>query len=161
MIQRLPFIVIIFFMLFASTVHSQTKFEVKLKTNANDTLTIREMYTSGNGVGEAVRIYKILGKKYAYGTYALDSLPQFPGGERKFKDTIYNRAVMLYPETQNLFKIEFVIDYDGKLTDFRFIFSKHPRIDRTLTKFIKSLPKWTPGIKDHKYVRVKYDFLYR
>jgi protein TonB len=161
MTQQLPFIVIIFFLLFASTAHAQSRFEVKLKTNANDTLTIREMYTYGNGVGEAIRIYKILGKKYAYGTYALDSIPQFPGGERKFKDTIYSRASALYPETQKIFKIEFVIDYDGKLTDFKFIWSEHPRIDRTLTKFIKSLPKWTPGVKDNKYVKVKYDFLYR
>jgi len=91
---------------------------------------------------------------------ALDVEPHFPGGNRKFNDTIFNETQALYPETQQVFKIEFVIDYDGKLTHFRFIWSDHPGIDRKLIKFIRSLPKWTPGIKDNKYVKVKSDFQY-
>jgi len=162
MSHSLTFIAFICFTLFTSTVYSQTKSkDVKLKTNANDTLTIREMFTTGKGVGEGIRTYKILGKKYAYQMNAVDSMPQFPGGERKFKDTIYNRAQTLYPETQKTFKIEFIISYDGELTNFRFIWSQYPLIDKKLTKFIKSLPKWTPGIKDNKYVKVKSDFQFR
>jgi protein TonB len=91
----------------------------------------------------------------------VDVAPQFPGGGREFRDTIYKRAQALYPETQQTIKIEFVIGYDGKLTDFRFIWSEHSGIDRKLTKFIKALPKWTPGIKGNKYVKVKSDFQYR
>jgi protein TonB len=119
------------------------------------------MFTAGDGVGEGIRTYKIIGKNYAYAMNAVDLEPQFPGGARKFRDTIFNRAQALYPETQKTIKIEFVIGYNGKLTDFRFIWSEHPGINRRLTKFIKSLPKWTPGIKDNKYVKVKSDFQYK
>lgn len=161
MSQPPSFIVIICFVLFALTVHSQTKSVVNLKTNAKDTLTISRMYTTGDGVGEGIRVYKIIGKNYAYDKIEIDLKPQFPGGENKFRDTIYKRAEALYPETQGTMNIQFVIGYDGKLTDIRFTGSEHPGIDRRLTKFIKSLPKWTSAIKDNKYVRVRSDFQYK
>ncbi|MEO3403817.1 energy transducer TonB [Mucilaginibacter sp. CAU 1740] len=159
--KSLPFIAIVCLLFFAQTVWSQTP-AVKLKTNANDTLTVNEMISTGNGgIGEGVRTYKILGKDYAYRMSAVDSIPNYPGGEDKFKDTINYKAKAIYPEQRRAFKIEFIIDYGGKLIDFRLLSSGHPNIDRKLIKFIKSQPKWTPGIKDNKYVKVRYDFMCR
>lgn len=153
------FIMIISFILFAATVYSQNKPE--LKTNAKDTLTISGMFTTGEGVGEGIRMYKIVGRKYAYETYAVNVAPEFPGGRSDFNDKVYKKAEALYPETQRTFIIQFVIDYDGRPTEFRFSESEHPGIDRKLIKFIRSLAKWTPGIKDNKYVRVRLDFQYK
>ena len=158
--QPLKYFVIISLISLSLKGYSQQGSEGKLKTNAKDTLTIHEMFSTEDGLGDGIRTYKILGKKYAYDMGTLDVEPHFPGGNRKFNDIIFNEAQALYPETQHVFKIEFVIEYDGELTHFRFIWSDHPGIDRKLIKFIRSLPKWTPGIKDNKYVKVKSDFQY-
>jgi len=154
-------VMIMSFILFAVTVHSQNKSGIKLKTNAKDTLTLSEMFSTDGGLGDAVRIYKIVGRKFAYGKFAVDVLPEFPGGESDFYDIVYEKAKALYPEAQKKLTIEFVIDYDGRPTDFKFMLSKYPNIDRKLIKFIRSLGKWTPGIKDNKYVKAKLDFFYR
>ena len=69
---------------------------------------------------------------------------------------------MVYPVTaqengvQGRVTVSFVVETDGSITDVEVARSVDPFLDREAMRIVKAMPKWTPGKKDGKPVRVKY-----
>ena len=89
--------------------------------------------------------------------------PEFPGGqEAMFKFLMEN---IKYPETARAAKAEgmvvvkFVVKEDGSLTEFKHANTDkplHPDLVAEAIRVVQSMPKWKPGLKDGKVVRVEY-----
>lgn len=51
-----------------------------------------------------------------------------------------------------------VIDTDGRVTDVKVLESVNPFLDREAVRVVSGSPKWSPGEKDGRPVRVFYTF---
>ena len=89
-----------------------------------------------------------------------DVNPSFPGGDTELMNYIHKE--MVYPEAcikekkQGRTLISFVVEKDGSLSGYKILRHVHDDMDKEAIRLIKSMPKWTPAIKDGKYVRCKY-----
>ena len=52
-------------------------------------------------------------------------------------------------------RVSYVIDEEGNVTDVEVMESIDPYLDEEAVRVISSMPKWKPGIKDGKYVKMK------
>jgi protein TonB len=93
---------------------------------------------------------------YAY----VDQTPMFPGGVNAFNAFVQKN--LNYPDaalknhTRGRVIVSFIVEVDGSLTNFTV---KRPVGDGTDEESIRVLalsPKWEPGSKDGKHVRVLY-----
>lgn len=90
----------------------------------------------------------------------VDEMPSFPGGLNGLMTFLAQN--MVYPVTaqengvQGRVIISFVVETDGSITDVKVARSVDPSLDREAMRVVKAMPKWTPGKKDGKPVRVKY-----
>jgi TonB family protein len=87
-------------------------------------------------------------------------MPFFPGGDsERIKLIGYN---ILYPEmakvkgTQGTVVIGFIIEKDGSLTNIKVVKGIGSGCDEETIRVVKLFPKWIPGIKSGKPVRVQY-----
>lgn len=86
--------------------------------------------------------------------------PQFPGGEEALKHFI--KSNLQYPEIakemneQGIVYVQFVINEDGSVSDIEVIRGVSDALDREAVRIIESFPKWIPGTKDNKPVKVKF-----
>ena len=91
---------------------------------------------------------------------AVDEMPSFPGGLNGLMTFLAQN--MVYPVTaqengvQGRVTVSFVVETDGSITDVKVARSVDPFLDREAMRIVKAMPKWTPGKKDGKPVRVKY-----
>ena len=91
---------------------------------------------------------------------AVDEMPSFPGGLNGLMTFLAQN--MVYPVTaqengvQGRVIVSFVVETDGSITDVKVARSVDPYIDKEAMRIVKAMPKWTPGKKDGKPVRVKY-----
>ena len=91
---------------------------------------------------------------------AVDEMPSFPGGLNGLMTFLSQN--MVYPVTaqengvQGRVTVSFVVETDGSITDVKVARSVDPFLDREAMRIVKAMPKWTPGKKDGKPVRVKY-----
>ena len=91
---------------------------------------------------------------------AVDEMPSFPGGLNVLMTFLAQN--MVYPVTaqengvQGRVTVSFVVETDGSITDVKVARSVDPFLDREAMRIVKAMPKWTPGKKDGKPVRVKY-----
>lgn len=92
--------------------------------------------------------------------YEVDEMPSFPGGLNGLMT--FRAQNMVYPVTaqengvQGRVTVSFVVETDGSITDVEVARSVDPFLDREAMRIVKAMPKWTPGKKDGKPVRVKY-----
>lgn len=92
--------------------------------------------------------------------YEVDEMPSFPGGLNGLMTFLAQN--MVYPVTaqengvQGRVTVSFVVETDGSITDVEVAHSVDPFLDREAMRIVKAMPKWTPGKKDGKPVRVKY-----
>ena len=92
--------------------------------------------------------------------YEVDEMPSFPGGLNGLMTFLAQN--MVYPVTaqengvQGRVTVSFVVETDGSITDVEVARSVDPFLDREAMRIVKAMPKWTPGKKDGKPVRVKY-----
>jgi periplasmic protein TonB len=92
--------------------------------------------------------------------YEVDEMPSFPGGLNGLMTFLAQN--MVYPVTaqengvQGRVTVSFVVETDGSITDVEVERSVDPFLDREAMRIVKAMPKWTPGKKDGKPVRVKY-----
>ena len=92
--------------------------------------------------------------------YEVDEMPSFPGGLNGLMTFLAQN--MVYPVTaqengvQGRVTESFVVETDGSITDVEVARSVDPFLDREAMRIVKAMPKWTPGKKDGKPVRVKY-----
>lgn len=90
----------------------------------------------------------------------VDEMPSFPGGLNGLITFLSQN--MVYPVTaqengvQGRVIVSFVVETDGSITDVKVARSVDPSLDREAMRVVKAMPKWTPGKKDGKPVRVKY-----
>jgi protein TonB len=81
--------------------------------------------------------------------------PAFPGGEEKFKDYI---TLHLHNTEMAVGRIvvQFVVEVDGTLSDIHVVKGLCSKCDAEAIKVMQNSPRWTPGEKDGRKVRVKY-----
>ena len=83
-----------------------------------------------------------------------------PGGNKGLMTFIAQNLV--YPVTaqengvQGRVIVSFVVETDGSIINVKVARSVDPSLDREAMRVVKAMPKWTPGKKDGKPVRVKY-----
>ena len=94
----------------------------------------------------------------------VDDMPTFDGkpAETGFRDYVVKNV--MYPAAaqengiQGMVVISFIINQDGSLVDAKIERSVDPLLDAEALKVVNSSPKWTPGKKDGRLVRVGYTF---
>lgn len=91
----------------------------------------------------------------------LDERPTFKGGSLQSFVTWVSRRVE-YPlaamneGVSGTVRVRFVIDVDGRVKEAYVVDGVHYLLDAEVIRVVKKSPKWTPGIKDGKPVRVSY-----
>ncbi len=89
-----------------------------------------------------------------------ETMPEFPDGLVACLNWLNDHIV--YPELclknniQGRVIVSFVVDKDGSVTNIEIVNSVHPMIDAEAIRLYSIMPKWKPGIKRGKPVRVKY-----
>lgn len=89
-----------------------------------------------------------------------DVMPVFPGGTEGLKT--YLRENVKYPRVcqqqgiQGRVIAKFVVNADGSIDDAAVIKPVNVFLDREALRVINAMPKWKPGIKDGKAIRVRY-----
>lgn len=92
---------------------------------------------------------------------SVDQMPEFPNGGMKglmqyLSKNVKYPAVARERGVQGRVPVQFVINQDGSITDVTVVGGVDPYLDKEAVRVIKSMPKWRPGKKDGKAVRVKY-----
>lgn len=96
-----------------------------------------------------------------YDFVSLDQAPSFPGGMDKFYE--YLKTSLKYPaeafanNTQGKVFLSFIVEVDGDLGDIRVDRRLGSGTDEEAVRVMATSPKWVPGMKDGKQVRVKYN----
>lgn len=94
-----------------------------------------------------------------YKTSLPDRKAEYPGGIDKYIE--YVQTNQIYPimaqekKISGDVKIAFIIDREGKATDFKVIKSVDHYLDREGIRLLKNMPKWKPAIKDGQFVSEK------
>ena len=95
---------------------------------------------------------------------AVETKPGFNGGDAdEFSKWVNSQ--LTYPEaakeagTQGRVMIQFTVNADGSMSDFKVVRSASPELDTEALRVLTSCTlKWTPGIQDGKPVPVTYNF---
>ena len=89
-----------------------------------------------------------------------EQMPEFPGGMKELLKFLQNNVK--YPENamknnvQGRVIVQFVVEKDGTLTEFKVARSVDPDLDAEALRVLKAMPKWKPGMQMGKIVRVKF-----
>lgn len=93
----------------------------------------------------------------------VDQKPSFNGGDaNEFAKWVNSRLV--YPEKakekgiQGRVVLQFVIETDGSITDIKVLKSDDPLLEKEAIRVVSSSPKWQPGMRQGKPVRVTYTY---
>lgn len=92
--------------------------------------------------------------------YAVEKMPQFPGGEQEMLMFIKNN--LRYPSsdaqkgTEGRVTIRFIVTKTGKVTDVTVIRSLSPGCDAEAVRVINKMPNWKPGTQKGIPVSVYY-----
>lgn len=97
--------------------------------------------------------------KTIYNTAGIDVKPIFPGGFEKFYKFVENN--FKNPDEDIDFKgkkiyVTFIVEQDGALTDIKILRDAGFNTGAEAIRVLKKCPKWSPGEKDGKKVRVLY-----
>lgn len=90
----------------------------------------------------------------------VDDMPAFPGGEPALRDFIAKN--LKYPIEAVNKKIQgsvictFIIEKDGSVTNVKIAQPANALLNQEVMRVINILPKWKPGKKNGKIIRVKY-----
>jgi TonB family protein len=96
-----------------------------------------------------------------YDFTSVDTAPKFPGGMEKFY--MYVGKTIKYPQqavknnVQGKVFLSFIVEKDGRLTEIHVDKPLGAGTDEEAVRVLKSSPRWSPGLKDHKPIRVKYN----
>ena len=93
----------------------------------------------------------------------LDVQPLFNGGEVNVF-TMWVNGQLKYPEIakengiQGRVTLQFTIEKDGRITNVTVVRGVDASLDNEAVRVVSKSPKWSPGYKDGKPVRVTYTF---
>ncbi|WP_155977894.1 energy transducer TonB [Pedobacter glucosidilyticus] len=127
-------------------------------SNRQDSFTLEEEYRSGQLVQ---RVRKENDGKSLELFFDVDTVPDFVGGFKAFSDFLSRNLV--YPADardtgkQGRVIMNFIVEKDGTLTEFKIIQSVFPSIDKEALRVLMVSPKWKPGIRSGKPVRVSFN----
>jgi TonB family protein len=85
--------------------------------------------------------------------------PDFPGGVNQMVEFV--RKNLVYPDSANIARIagtvyvEFIVNPDGHLSDFKVLRSVHYLLDKEAVRVIKSFPNWIPGSTNDLPIKVR------
>lgn len=88
-----------------------------------------------------------------------DQDAEFPGGMIGLGEYITEN--MQYPAiaqengVSGNVRVSYIIDENGSVTDAEVIESVDPYLDKEAVRLISSMPKWKPGVRDGRYVKMK------
>ena len=89
-----------------------------------------------------------------------EQMPEFPGGMKELLKFLQDN--LKYPENamknnvQGRVIVQFVVEKDGTLTEFKVARSVDPDLDAEALRVLQTMPKWKPGMQRGKLVRVKF-----
>ena len=89
-----------------------------------------------------------------------EQTPEFPGGMKELLKFLQDN--LKYPENamknnvQGRVIVQFVVEKDGTLTEFKVARSVDPDLDAEALRVLQTMPKWKPGMQRGKIVRVKF-----
>lgn len=89
-----------------------------------------------------------------------EQMPEFPGGMKELLKFLQDN--LKYPENamknnvQGRVIVQFVVEKDGTLTEFKVARSVDPDLDAEALRVLQTMPKWKPGMQSGKIVRVKF-----
>lgn len=92
--------------------------------------------------------------------FSVDKMPEFPGGMAAMQN--YLATNVQYPleaqekGIQGRVICQFIINTDGTVSDVKVMRNVDKLLEAEAIRVIENMPKWNPGIKDNKIVRVKY-----
>ncbi|MCL1867886.1 MAG: energy transducer TonB, partial [Paludibacter sp.] len=90
----------------------------------------------------------------------VDVMPQFPGGRQAMLKFLTN--TMNYPADAQRRKVQgqvvcsFVVDTDGSIINIEVVQKIDPVLDREAVRILKQMPKWSPGERLGKPVKVRF-----
>jgi protein TonB len=92
-----------------------------------------------------------------YATGMIDKVPEFPGGISEFYKYIGNHFNLPHERPKGKIIMTFIVEKDGSLGEIKIMKNEmSPEIGLEAIRVLNSCPKWLPGIKDGKEVRVSY-----
>lgn len=80
--------------------------------------------------------------------------PEFPGGESKFQQYLYDHQKGLNGNVD----LKFIVEKDGALSHFKVIRSTDKSCSKEAIRLLKLSPKWNPGTINGRAVRVLFNF---
>ena len=90
----------------------------------------------------------------------VDEMPEFPGGTEKIlqfiADSIHLPKCVTEGNVEGRSIVAFVVNRDGTLSDFNIAVPLHQDCDVEAIRVLKSMPRWKPGKRNEKLVRVKF-----
>lgn len=97
-----------------------------------------------------------------YNSVDMEQKPTFPDGDVALREFLINN--LNYPPAaadngvQGRVLVDFVVELDGTLTDVKVSRGVDPSLDKEALRLVMIMPKWNPGKKGGRIVRVKYTF---
>ena len=92
-----------------------------------------------------------------YSTGMIDKVPEFPGGISEFYNYISKNFNLPRERPKGKIIMTFIVEKDGSLGEVKILKNElSPEIGIEAIRVLNSCPKWSPGIKDGKEVRVSY-----
>jgi periplasmic protein TonB len=89
--------------------------------------------------------------------FVSEPMPSYPGGHAEMNEFI--KRNLKYPKdsgtVQGKVYIEFVVNENGSLSDFRVVKGLVDSFDNSALKTVKKMPNWIPAKRDNKPVRTK------
>jgi len=122
---------------------------------ANDGVTANASLGTGTEIPNAVDAGNTI-----VASVALDKLPEFPGGIKKFYSYVGNNFEKSDIEGSGTIQVyvSFVIEKDGSMTDIQVKKDPGYGLGKEAIRVLKSLKtKWAPGMIDSKAVRTAYN----
>ena len=81
-------------------------------------------------------------------------LPSYNGGINQFHICIAQNIDSLNIKNEK-FKVDFVINQNGKVTDVKIASSTNPYLNDRIIHFFENSPRWNPGFQRFRFVKVK------
>lgn len=81
-------------------------------------------------------------------------LPSYKGGINQFHIYIAQNIDTLNIKNEK-FKVDFVINQNGKITDVKIASSTNPDLNDRIIHFFENSPRWNPGFQRFRFVKVK------
>ena len=91
----------------------------------------------------------------------VERMPSFAGGDLNtfrmwFGGEFKYPAKAIEEGIQGRMVVKFIVEKDGRLSNFEFLKSPDPVFNDEVIRVLKKSPKWTPGYQKGKPVRVSY-----